>query len=181
MKVYENFNISTVFSESLIQKRISEVALQISENFKNKEILVVAVLNGSFIFCADLVRKINLKIVVDFVSLSSYCGMKSQCKVNVVSGLKESVEDKNVLIIEDIVDTGVTLDFLIREISFKNPKNIKTCVLLNKKVIRKKNVSVDYSCFEVDNSFVVGYGLDYDGLFRGLPYIGKIEGSLSNE
>jgi hypoxanthine phosphoribosyltransferase len=180
MKVYEKFNISPIFSESLIQKRISEVALQISENFKSKEILVVAVLNGSFIFCADLVRKINLKIAVDFVSLSSYCGMKSQCKVNVISGLKESVENKNVLIIEDIVDTGMTLDFLIREISLKNPKNIKTCVLLNKKVARK-NVSIDYSCFEVNNSFVVGYGLDYNGLFRGLPYIGKIEGSLSNE
>jgi len=181
MKIYEKFNINVVFSEDLIQKRISEIALQISENFKNKEVLAIAVLNGSFIFCADLLRKINLKTTVDFVLLSSYCGMKSQYKVNVILGLKENIKDKNVLIIEDIVDTGVTLDFLIKELSFKKPKNIKTCVLLNKKTSRKKNVFIDYSCFEVGNSFVVGYGLDYNGLFRGLPYIGKIEGSLSNE
>jgi hypoxanthine phosphoribosyltransferase len=165
-----------VFSKDIIQKRVCEVAFKISEDFKGKEVLIIAVLNGSFIFCADLVRSLNLKFVVDFVSLSSYSEFKSKGTVRIVSKFKESIIGKNVLILEDIVDTGITLDFLIKKILLKKPNSIKTCVLLDKKCMRKKEVPVEYSCFEINNDFVVGYGLDYNGFFRGLPYIVKLKG-----
>jgi hypoxanthine phosphoribosyltransferase len=177
MENKEKYAVDILFSKKLIQKKISEVALRISDDFRGKEFLLIAVLDGSFIFCADLVRDLNAKFTIDFISLKSYSSTQSQGGVKVISGLKEDADitNKNILIVEDIVDTGITLNFLIKELALKKPKDIKTCVLLDKKCARKKEVPIEYSCFEVDNDFIVGYGLDCNGLFRGLPYIGKLK------
>jgi hypoxanthine phosphoribosyltransferase len=171
-------NIDILISAEDIRKKVLEVGSQISEDYIEKNILIIAVLNGSFIFCADLVRSLDLECKVDFISVSSYTGMQAQGKVKVVSGIKEDVIGKDVVIIEDIVDSGFTLDFLIKEISLKKPKSIKTCVFLDKKCAREKEVTVDYNCFKIGNDFVAGYGLDYNGFFRQLPYVGKIKESV---
>jgi hypoxanthine phosphoribosyltransferase len=175
VSIENKYDVDVFFSEEMIQARISEVALQISNDFKEKEILIVAVLKGSFIFCADLVRRLNIKCRIDFISVSSYLGARSQGKVEMISGFKDDIISKDVLILEDILDTGITLDFLKKEIALKKPKSVATCVLLTKKCVRQKEVFVEYSCFEIDDGCIVGYGLDYNGFFRGLPYIGKIK------
>jgi hypoxanthine phosphoribosyltransferase len=175
MNIEEKYVIDVLLSEEEIQKRVSEVALQISKDFKGKEVLLVSVLNGSFIFCADLIRKMDIKCKIDFISVSSYVGLQSQGKVKVLSGFKEDSIGKDVIIVEDILDTGTTLDFLKKEIALKKPKSITTCVLLDKKCMRKTEVDVEYSCFEIGNDFVVGYGIDYNGFFRSLPYIGILK------
>jgi hypoxanthine phosphoribosyltransferase len=174
-KQYSYNNVDVLISAEDIRKKVLEVGSQISRDYEGKNVLIIAVLNGSFIFCADLVRSLDLECKVDFISVSSYIGTQTQGKVKVVSGIKEDIIGKDVVIIEDIVDRGFTLDFLIKEISLKKPKSIKTCVFLDKKCAREKEVAVDYSCFEIGNDFVVGYGLDYNGFFRQLPYVGKIK------
>ncbi|MDR0398646.1 MAG: hypoxanthine phosphoribosyltransferase [Endomicrobium sp.] len=174
-KQYSYNNVDVLISAEDIRKKVLEVGAQISRDYEGKNVLIIAVLNGSFIFCADLVRSLDLECKIDFISVSSYIGTQTQGKVKVVSGIKEDIIGKDVVIIEDIVDRGFTLDFLIKEISLKKPKSIKTCVFLDKKCAREKEVAVDYSCFEIGNDFVVGYGLDYNGFFRQLPYVGKIK------
>ncbi|MDR3195250.1 MAG: hypoxanthine phosphoribosyltransferase [Endomicrobium sp.] len=173
-----NYNVDVLIPAEDIRKKVSEVGAQISKDYAGKSILIIAVLNGSFIFCADLVRSLDLECKVDFISVGSYIGAQTQGKVKVVSGIKEDIIGRDVIIVEDVVDRGFTLDFLIKEMSLKKPKSIKTCVFLNKKRAREKEVAVDYSCFEVGNDFVVGYGLDYNGFFRQLPYVGKIKESV---
>jgi hypoxanthine phosphoribosyltransferase len=168
-------NIDILISALDIRKKVLQIGAQISKDYAGRNVLIIAVLNGSFVFCADLIRSLDLECKVDFISVSSYIGMQTQGKVKVISGIKEDVIGKDVIILEDIVDKGFTLDFLIREVSLKKPKSIKTCVFLDKKYARQKDVAVDYSCFEIGNDFVVGYGLDCNGLFRQLPYVGKIK------
>ena len=163
-----------LFSKEAIEKRVSEIAERICRDFKGKDVVIVAVLRGSFIFFADLIRKLNFDFTLDFISLSSYSGLVSDGKIKQISGLRESISGKDAIIVEDIVDTGATLEFLFKEFSLKNPKSLCACVLLDKKLARIKDVEVKYSCFEIGNDFVVGYGLDYNGLYRGLPYIAKL-------
>jgi hypoxanthine phosphoribosyltransferase len=177
MNTKDKYIVDILLSEGEIRRRVSEVALQISKDFKDKEVLLISVLNGSFIFSADLIRKMEIKCKIDFISLSSYIGTHSQGKVKILLDFKESIAGKDVIIIEDILDTGVTLDFLKKEIAFKKPKSITTCVLLDKKCMRKTEVDIEYSCFEIGNDFVVGYGIDYNGLFRGLSHIGILKES----
>ncbi|MDR1784449.1 MAG: hypoxanthine phosphoribosyltransferase [Endomicrobium sp.] len=169
-----------LFSEKLIRKRIVEIADQISSDYKDREVLIIGVLNGSFIFCADMVRNLmNVKFKMDFISLSSYLGTRSTGKVEVISKFKENVTGKDVLILDDVIETGMTLDFIIKEVTSKKPKSVKTCVLIDKRCMRKKDVPVEYICLEMaanmGHDFVVGYGLDYNGFFRGLPYISKLK------
>jgi len=171
----EKHSVEVLFSGELIRQRISEIASEISRDYKNKDALIIAVLKGSFVFCADLIRSLDLNFAVDFISLSSYSGTSSDGSVKMMSDLQENPEGRDVIIVEDIVDTGFTLDFLLKELSLKKPKSIKTCVLLNKKSSRVKDVPVEYACFEVGGEFVVGYGLDYNGFYRGLPYIGTLK------
>lgn len=168
--------MNVLFSEKLIRKRITEIADQISSDYKGREVLIIGVLNGSFIFCADIVRNlVNMKFKMDFISLSSYSGMRSTKKIEVVSKFKENVTGRDILILDDIIETGMTLDFIIKEVISKKPKSVKTCVLIDKRCTRKKDVPVEYICLEMaanmGDDFVVGYGLDYNGFFRGLPYI----------
>jgi hypoxanthine phosphoribosyltransferase len=172
--------VNILFSEKLIRKRISEISEQISFDYKDREVLLIGVLNGSFVFCADVVRNLtNVKFKIDFITISSYLGIRSTGKIEVLSRFKENITGKDVLILDDIIETGMTLDFIIKEVASKNPKSLKTCVLVDKRCMRKKDVPVEYICLEMaasmGNDFVVGYGLDYNGFFRGLPYICKLE------
>lgn len=165
MKVY--------LSEKQIQQRVKQMAAQISQDFKGEHLDVVAVLNGSFIFCADLVRYLDLSVSISFVKASSYGQeTKSSGILDMELNLKESIEKKNVLLIEDIVDTGLTSFYLLEFYRRKKPKQLKLASLLFKPALAKYQVSIDYMGFEIENVFVVGYGMDYAGKFRQLPYIG---------
>jgi len=174
MKKKHNHTIETLWTEKEVKKKVSEIASEISRDYKGKDPLIIAVLKGSFVFCADLIRNLDPSFAVDFISLSSYSGSSSGGKVKVITNLKENIKGRDVIIVEDIADTGITLDFLIKELSLKKPKSLATCVLLDKKCARVKEVPVNYRCFEIGGCFAVGYGLDYNGFYRGLPYIGKL-------
>ena len=167
--------IEILKDENAIQERIQQLGKKISSDYEGKELVVLGVLNGAFLFCADLVRKIELPFIVDFISLSSYGDEKvSSGKVILDLDLKHDIKGKDVLIVEDIIDTGETLDYLVEHLKERSPKSIRTAALLSKTARRKKDVQVDYTGFDIDDLFVVGYGLDIAGMYRGLPYIGHI-------
>ncbi|MCL2390936.1 MAG: hypoxanthine phosphoribosyltransferase [Endomicrobia bacterium] len=173
--------IEVLFSKDTIDKRVSETAELILREYKGKKPLIIGVLKGSFIFCADLIRKLKFDCQVDFITLNSYSGASSGGKIKLISNLKERVENRDVIIVEDIVDTGITLDFLLKQLHLQKPKSVKTCVLLDKKPARIKEVPVEYVCFEVGKEFVVGYGLDYKGFYRNLSYIGILKNSKAKK
>jgi hypoxanthine phosphoribosyltransferase len=158
-------------SESLIQQRIGELAKEINTAFAGTIPLVIGVLNGSVLFCADLIKQFDITCELSFVKVSSYNGMQSTANVKQLIGLNEFIEGREVIIVEDIVDTGFTLQFLITELQKQNPKRITIVSLLLKPKALKCDVKVDYVGFEIPNDFVVGYGLDYDGLGRNLREI----------
>ena len=166
--------INVLINEEKLQSRINEIANEISNDFKNEEIILICVLKGSVYFTIDLSKKIT---ILDFMKVSSYenGSTSSSGKINFELDIHENIENKNVIIIEDIVDSGLTLNYLYNYLSKKNPKNLKICVLLDKKERRTVPIKIDYTCFEIENKFVVGYGLDYDERYRNLPYIGYIE------
>lgn len=166
--------IDVYISEEKIQARIQEMANQISKDYANCELIVVAVLNGSFIFCADLVRKLKLASVqVEFIGASSYGeGTTSSGNVKIYLDLKRDIKDKHVLVVEDIVDTGHTLNSLLSILQSRGPKNLKLASLLFKPARLIHKVPIDYLGFEIDDKFVIGYGLDFAGNYRQLPYIG---------
>jgi len=165
-------SIGVFLSKEKIQSRVQELAEQINREFKDQEVVVVGVLNGSFIFCADLVRALTVPVSVEFVSLSSYEGTESSGEVSFRMDVKQSLVGKNVIIVEDIVDTGLTITFLMKHMKLKNPKSLKLCSLLLKRARLKIDVAIDYLGFDIEDKFVIGYGLDFDGRFRELPYIG---------
>lgn len=170
-------NIKILFSEEEIQKKIKELAVKINNDYKGEEICVICVLKGSAPFCVDLIKRINLPLTLEFIRVSTYEAETSTGKINQLDMTLPSLDDKNVLIVEDIVDTGFTVDFLINSFKLKNKniKSLKIVSLLNKTIARKNNVKVDYYGFEIDDKFVVGYGLDFNQKFRNLPYIGYFE------
>lgn len=165
-------NIGVFLSEEQIQKRVKELAELINRDYANQEIILVCVLNGSFIFCADLARHIKVPVQIEFVSLSSYEGTESSGQVSFRLDVKQSLVDKNVILVEDIVDTGLTISFLLKHMKLKNLKSLKLCSLLLKKARLKIEVPIDYLGFDIEDKFVIGYGLDFDGHYRELPYIG---------
>ena len=174
--MYNIKNIKTLFTEEQIQKRVREIADEINKDYKEEELCVVCVLKGSAPFCIDLIKRINIPLTLDFIRVSTYDGDSSTGKVNHLDITLPPLNDKNVLIVEDIVDTGFTADFLLKSIKLRNNvKSVKLVSLLNKTIARKIEVPVDYIGFEVDDRFVVGYGLDYNQLYRNLPYIGYFE------
>jgi hypoxanthine phosphoribosyltransferase len=158
-------------SNTQIQERINQIGRAISDEFHGDELIIVGVLNGSFLFMADLVRRIELNFVCDFIKVSSYQGTESTGQVKSLLGLKESIEGKSVLIIEDIVDTGLSMEYLLKELSSHHPKRLAIATLLFKREAFRHKYAIDYVGFEIPNKFVVGYGLDYDGLGRNLPHI----------
>ena len=167
-----NAHINEFISESSIQERVKELAEMINIDYAGQEIVFVGVLNGSFIFCADLFRLIKVPCQIEFVSLSSYEGSQSSGDIIFRMDVKQSLLGKNVILVEDIVDTGLTVSFLLKHMELKNPKSLKLCSLLLKQARLKVKVQVDYLGFDIEDKFVIGYGLDFDGLYRELPYIG---------
>lgn len=169
--------IRVLLDEETVEKRICEVAAQISEEYKGKEIHMICVLKGGVFFMCELAKRITVPVTLDFMSVSSYGDdTKSSGVVRIVKDLDESLADKEVLIVEDIIDSGRTLAYLIEVLKQRGPKSIHLCTLLDKPERRvKKQVKVDYTCFEIPDEFVVGFGLDYDQKYRNLPYIGVVE------
>lgn len=170
-------DIKPLFSEEDIQLKVKEVAKKINFQYLDEEIYVICVLKGSILFTVDLVKHLSMPIKMEFIRLSSYgSSVTSSGKVNAVDISLPDLNGKNVLIVEDIVDTGLTAKFLLDFIdnNFRT-KTTKFCSLLDKKCSRKTEIEPDYIGFEIDNKFVIGYGLDYDGNYRNLPYIGYVE------
>lgn len=154
-----------------IQEKNRELADRMSEDYKGKNLLAVGILKGAFMFFSDIVRLIKTPLVIDFLIVSSYIKTDTSGEVKVHYDLKGDITDKDVLLIEDIVDTGITLNFIRERILLKEPKSLKICALLDKKKRRQVEVPLDYVGFEIPDEYVVGYGLDYDNRFRNLPYI----------
>ena len=167
-------NLKVLFSEEQLGSRVKELAKIMNEFYKGEEITAICVLKGAVIFASDLVRELKMPVKLEFIRLSSYgSSTASSGKVNAVDIKLPDLNNKNVLIIEDIVDTGLTAKFLLDFIKVNfSVKTLKFCSLLDKKITRKVDVEPDYYGFEVDDRFVVGYGLDYDGYYRNLKYIG---------
>ena len=168
-------NIKVLYSEEELQKRIAEVAQEIDKDYEGKTITVISVLKGAIFFTVDLVTKMKTPIELEVMQVSSYEGTESTGKINVKKDLDNSIEGKDVLIVEDIVDTGRTLSHLKEYLLSKKPNSLKIAVLADKKERREVEVNIDYTGFEIPNKFVIGYGLDYDEAYRDLPYIGYIE------
>lgn len=167
-------NIKVLIDEKKLQKRIKELAKEIENDYKDKEINLICILKGSIFFTCDLAKNINTDVKIDFLRVASYDGEDSN-KVKLVSNLLPSIENKDVIIIEDIIDTGKTLKFLKKYLSEMKPNSIKTCSLLDKPDRRIVNFEADYIGFKIEDKFVVGYGLDYNQSYRSLPFIGYIE------
>jgi hypoxanthine phosphoribosyltransferase len=170
-----------LLSEDQIHKKVEELAAQISKEYQGKKVTLVSVLKGSVVFLSDLMRKITVPSAVDFIAVSSYIGSESSGVVRVTMDLRESVEDKDVILVEDILDTGLTLNYLRETFITRRVKSLKLCVLLDKPDSHKVDVPVDYLGFSIPNEFVVGYGLDYDEKYRHLPYIGILKKHVYEE
>lgn len=162
--------------ETEIRNRLKEIGTQISNDFKDEDLLVIGVLNGSFIVMADLCREIKgVSIQTNFLKISSYSGTQSTGIVKEVIGLPDDLQNKNILIVEDIVDTGVSMNYLLHRLENENPKSISIATLLFKPEAFRFKYQLHYVGFEIPNKFVVGYGLDYDGLGRELPEIYQLK------
>ena len=160
-----------LLSKEQIQSKVLELADKISRDYLGKELLAVGILKGSFMFFADLVRAIRVPITIDFVIASSYLKTTSTGEIKVFYNIREEISNKHVLLIDDIVDTGVSLNFIRENVLSKSPASLKICAFLDKKERRVTDVPIDYIGFEIPDKFVVGYGLDYDNKYRNLPYI----------
>lgn len=170
--------IKVLINEEKLQNRVNELAEEISNDYKNEDIILICILKGSVYFTVDLSKKITCNsVILDFMRVSSYenKATESSGKINFKLDISENIENKNVIIIEDIIDSGFTLNYLYNYLKEKNPKSLKLCALLDKKERREIDIKVDYTGFEIDNKFVVGYGLDYDEKYRDLPYIGYFD------
>jgi len=162
--------------EVRIQARVKELAAEINSEFQDQEITAICILKGSFIFFADIIREIDAPISCEFLGLSSYGSETvSSGEVKVTLDLNEPLEGKNVIVFEDIVDSGLTLNYILKSLGARGPKTLRTCALLVKPKSLKAPVQIDYTGFEIGDEFVVGYGLDHAGKHRGLPYIGYFE------
>ena len=169
--------IRVLLSEDEVNSRINEVAARINEDYAGKEIHLICILKGGVFFTCELAKRLTVPVSLDFMSVSSYgSGTESSGVVKIIKDLDEPLAGKNVLIVEDIIDSGRTLSYLIDILEKRNPSSIRLCTLLDKPERRvEKQVHVDYTCFTIPDEFVVGYGLDYDQKYRNLPYIGVVE------
>lgn len=154
-----------------IHEKVISLADKISQDYIGKEILAVGILKGSFMFFADIIRALKIPVTVDFIVASSYLKTTSTGEVKIHYDIKEDIAGKHVLLIDDIIDTGISLNYIRERMILKMPASLKICVLLDKKERRITDVPVDYVGFEVPNKFLVGYGLDYENKYRNLPYI----------
>ena len=177
MKPIKESDLKILFSEEMIQEKISKLGQILNDKYKDDELYLICVLKGSVMFLVDLAKHLKMPVRMEFIKLSSYgSGFTSTGKVNAVDISLPDLNGKNVLVIEDIIDTGHTAKFLIDFINLNfHAKSVKFCSLLDKKIKRQVEINPDYYALEIDDKFLVGYGLDYDGYYRNLPYIGYIE------
>ena len=176
MSIFDNDIQEVLFSEEQLKNRVREIAQQITADYQGKEIMLISVLRGSFVFMADLCRAIDLPCTVDFMAVSSYGkGTKSSGQVQITKDLSEDISGRHVIVIEDILDSGNTLSYLLKLLENRHPASIRLCTLLDKPDRRTKPVQVHYSGFTIPDAFVVGYGLDYAEKYRNLPYIGILK------
>ena len=168
--------IRVLLTEEEVDKRINEVAEQINKDYAGKSVHLICILKGGVFFTCELAKRLNMPVSMDFMSVSSYgAGTVSSGVVRIIKDLDEPLEGKNVLIVEDIIDSGRTLSHLKKLLSQRNPASLKICTLLDKPERRVVDVDVEYVGFQIEDKFVVGYGLDYDQQYRNLPYIGVVE------
>ena len=176
MSIFDNDIQEVLFSEEQLKNRVQEIARQITADYQGKEIMLISVLRGSFVFMADLCRAIDLPCTVDFMAVSSYGkGTKSSGQVQITKDLSEDITDRHIIVVEDILDSGNTLSYLLKILENRHPASIRLCTLLDKPDRRVKPVEVHYSGFTIPDAFVVGYGLDYAEKYRNLPYIGILK------
>ena len=168
--------VKVLYTQEEIEAKVNELAMQIENDYAGRELVIVCVLSGSMMFVTDLVRKISEKVFIkiDVLSATSYEGTESSGKVRINLDVRSDLRDKDVIVVEDIVDSGGTLDYIIYHLKYQKPKSLKICTFLDKPARRKDGLSIkiDYLGFSIDDHFVVGYGLDYEQQYRNLPYIG---------
>jgi len=168
----ENNKRNILIDEETIKNQIKKVAAEITEDYKNKNLYVLSLLRGSFIFTADLVREMDLKAKIGFMTTSSYGhNEESTGVVKVVNDLPDDITGYDVLVVDDIVDSGITMNFVLNYVKEKGAESVKSCVLLDKPSRRKVDLKPDYCCFEIEDVFVVGYGLNYGDYYRNVPYV----------
>lgn len=165
-----------LFSEEKIKEKVEELGKRISKDYSGKDIIVIGVLKGANIFLSDLIRKIDMSVTVDFIDVSSYGhSTESSGVVKINKDLDFSIEDRDILIVEDIIDSGLTLKYLLENLKSRKPKSIGICTLLDKPERRKVNIDVNYIGFKIPDEFIVGYGIDYAEKYRNLPYIASLK------
>lgn len=174
--------VEVLVSEEQLAQRIAELGEQITNDYRGKRLLLLGVLKGAVLFLVDLARQIRLPLEIDFMATSSYgASTRSSGIVRILKDLEDSVEGQHILVVEDIVDSGLTLDYLLRSLAAREPASIKVCGLLVKDRPRDLTIPVDYAGFTIPDRFVVGYGLDFDERYRNLPYIGVLRPELYQE
>ena len=177
MSFFGQEGLKEVLSQKQIHERTAELGAQITKDYAglDGELVLVGILKGSFVFMADLAREIDLPLTCDFIGLSSYGDeTKSSGVVRLTSDLSKPVEGKNLLIVEDIIDTGLTMRYLLENLETRHPESVKLCSLLEKPVKNKSGIKADYLGFEIEDRFVVGYGLDFEGRYRNVPFVGVL-------
>jgi len=166
-----------LISREQLQQRVAELGEAISRDYAGKDLLLVCILKGGVVFLSDLIRAIRIPHAIDFMAISSYGGTRTESSgvVRILMDLNTSIENRNVLIVEDIIDTGHTLAHIVDLLKTRNPRSLRICTLLNKTSRREVPVQVDYIGFDIPNEFVVGYGLDYNEIYRNLPFVGVLK------
>ena len=167
--------IKILLTEEEVNARIKELGDKISEDYKGEEVHLICILKGAVFMTTELAKRITVPVSLDFMSVSSYQGTTSTGAVKIIKDLDHIIEGKNIIVVEDIIDTGRTLNYLIKMLGNRNPKSIRLCTLLDKPDRRVVDVNVDYVGFEIPDEFVVGFGLDFDQKYRNLPFIGVVE------
>jgi hypoxanthine phosphoribosyltransferase len=175
MSRFEGEKLRVLLSEEQLRTRIAELGARITADYAGKPLKLVGVLKGSFMFMADLARAIDLPLKVDFIGTTSYQGTTSTGVVRITNDLSRPIDGEHVLLVEDIVDTGLTMQYLLENLATRHPASVKVCALLEKPARAKVQIPIDYKGFSIPDEFVVGYGLDWDGRFRNLPYLGVVQ------
>ncbi len=164
-----------LITEKEIDERVRQLGAMISRDYEGRSPVLICVLRGSIVFICDLIRQITIPITLDFLSILGYTGNKPTGIVRIVKDLDENIENKNVILVEDIIDTGLTLNYILRTLKARKPENVRVCALLDKKVRRIVDIPIDYRGFEIPDEFVIGYGMDHRQRYRNLPFIGVLK------
>jgi len=170
-----------LINETELKDKVVDLGNQISDDYKGLSPVFITVLRGSIIFLCDLIREVKIPISLDFLSVSSYSGQTHTGVVRIIKDLDENIDNRHVVLIEDIIDTGLTLNYIVGMLRDRKPASIKVCALLDKKVRRIIDIPIDYKGFEIPDEFVVGYGMDYNQQYRNLPFIGILKEEILNQ